>query len=204
MWKYLFIGLLAINIIIILWMFVMVGSPSQNEYPARKAPGDETEFTIISTKEDLNRLMNDYIADMSKNDQIDYAVSLQDDVELKGSIMAFGNPVSLTMNFEPVVQKNGDLLLEQKSIKLGRLSLPSRKVLDYLRDNYKLPEWVVVNPKQENVYVALTEMKTKSNFRVKVQNFDLEDNRLAFKITVPTKTFDRFANKSYSSIKALQ
>lgn len=190
-WKAMFLGLAAINLLVIIIVLVMVGLPPKQDM---SSPGDdwireETEFTIISTKKDLNQLMNSYLDDLSKKKNMEYSVSLEDDVMLQGTILAFGKEVSLTMTFEPVVQKNGDLLLKQKAIKLGRLQLPSKKVLDYLRDNYELPEWVQVEPKKEQVYVALTEMKTKSNFKVKVEKFNPEKNQFAFKITVPNKSF---------------
>lgn len=196
-WKHLFIGLLVLNLVVLVWIGILIGLPPKEKLEPQEAKeGQTTEFTIISTKQDLNRLMNSYLTDLSKNKKIDYAVSLEDDVKLQGTILAFGNQVSLTMTFEPEVQKNGDLLLKQKSVSIGRLYLPSKKVLEYLKANYNLPEWVIVEPKREEVYVALTKMKTKSNFKVKVEKFNPERNEFAFKITVPD-TFNRVAINSF-------
>ena len=51
-----------------------------------------------------------------------------------------------------------------------------------------MPEWVTVQPEEESIYVAISEMDIKSNFQVAIQSFDLEANNLAFNIKVPYKT----------------
>ncbi len=48
-----------------------------------------------------------------------------------------------------------------------------------------MPEWVTVDPANEEIYVAVTDMQIKSNFRISVEHFDLEANNLSFKIDVP-------------------
>ncbi|MMZ59125.1 hypothetical protein D1872_211450 [compost metagenome] len=52
-----------------------------------------------------------------------------------------------------------------------------------------MPEWIGVNPSQENMYVAVTKMKTKSDFKIKVKEFNLTQNQLIFTIKVPNKAF---------------
>ena len=51
-----------------------------------------------------------------------------------------------------------------------------------------VPEWVIIQPDKESVYVKVSEMNIKSNFEVGVQRFDLDDNVIAFRIKVPYET----------------
>jgi len=57
-----------------------------------------------------------------------------------------------------------------------------------LKKYLPVPEWVIIQPDKESVYVKVSEMNIKSNFEVGVQRFDLDDNVIAFRIKVPYET----------------
>lgn len=190
-WKWLFWGLALVNVAVIVWLLILVNTPTSNTQIPEGLPLQEkqAEFTVMSTKENLNQIINGYLTDVSKNSSLDYSVSLKEYVELSGTIVAFDKRIPLTMKFTPNVKKNGDLVLQQKSITLGRLQLPNKKVLSYIKDNYPMPEWIIVNPDEENIYVAITQIEPKYGLRVQADAFNLKNNKLAFKITVPHETF---------------
>ncbi|WLR50805.1 YpmS family protein [Bacillus tianshenii] len=191
-WKLLFISLGVVNLAIItLLIFLLFVPNSPARLPSGNNPeGEVAEFTISSSKQNLNQIMNNFLEELPKKKNFDYSISLKNDLELRGSIVAFEQKIPMAVTFEPVVQKNGDLVLQQKSIKLGRLQLPNKKVLEYLKDNYELPEWVVINPSEENIYIAITQMETKSNLKVEVKKFNLEKNELVFKVKIPHEAFN--------------
>ncbi|MBB6453811.1 uncharacterized protein YpmS [Salirhabdus euzebyi] len=190
-WKALFFGLMGINAVVIIWLLLLIFLPLAGEKIESKENIDkgQAEFTISSTKQNLNRLINTYLEELSEHTDIDYAISIDDSVKLIGTILAFEKDIPLTASFTPEVQENGDLNLKLQSITLGRLELPNKKVLDYVKKNYPMPEWVIVNPGDESIYAAVTEMKIRSNFNVAVESFNLKRNRLSFKLTVPNKAF---------------
>lgn len=189
-WKLSFWILLGINIAMLLWLLSLVYIPTTNpSLPHQnKMEENRAEFTVMSTKQNLNQIINSYLRELSKNKNISYSVTLDKHVQLMGSIIAFDTKIPLTMTFTPIVQKNGDLILQQKSITLGRLQLPSKKVLKYIKDNYPMPDWIIVNPNKENIYVALTTVKSKGDLSVKAKQFNLEKNNISFEITVPHET----------------
>ncbi|KGP74065.1 YpmS family protein [Pontibacillus yanchengensis] len=189
-WKWLFWLLAIINVGVIAWLVFLVYVPSNTTTIPEDDPiqGKQAEFTLQSTTNNINEIINSYLIELSKGEPLKYSVSLEDSVELRGTIIAFEKEIPLTMKFEPKVQQNGDLMLEQTSITLGRLQLPNRKVLDYIRDNYPMPDWVIVNPDEESIYVAFTKIKAKYGLKVKAKAFDLEKNQIAFKVTVPHET----------------
>lgn len=189
-WKQLFWIVAGVNagvVIGIVWL-IFLPSSDINMPPIQELNEKRSEFTVSSTKQNLNQLMNSYLKILPKNAS-SYTVSLGEDVQLQGFIDAFGKKIPLIATFEPIVQKNGDLILRQKSIMIGKLHLPKRAVLEYIRDNYHMPEWVRVNVDRENIYIAVTKMKTKSDFKIKVKEFDFKQNKLTFIILVPNKTF---------------
>src|SRR5699024_11014378 len=94
----------------------------------------------------------------------------------------------LSIHLEPLVQDNGDIVLKQRSISVGLLELPNKKIMEYIKKYLTMPDWVTVNPAEEEIYVAISDMDIKSNFRVSVEHLDLEANNIAIKIFIPYKT----------------
>src|SRR5690625_3339749 len=190
-WKYLFFGLLTVNILIFVIIISLILWPVKHEpytidYPLKEDAG--SEFTVRTTKENLNELINAYIDKFLWQTNHHYAVTLDEDVHLLGEIPVFSTTVPLSIHLEPIVQDNGDIVLRQKSISVGLLQLPNKKIMEYIKKYLTMPEWVVVQPNEESIYVAISDMDIKSNFQVAVESFDLEANNLAFKIKVPYKT----------------
>lgn len=190
-WRSAFFGLVLVNLGIILWLLALVFLPTDYTLVNvdRERTNTDAEFTIVSTKDNLEQLTNEYLNELSSQTIFNYSISLDEYVELTGNIRAFDQVIPITVELEPVVEDNGDLILEQRGISLGKLPLPSNKVLEFVKKNYDLPEWVVVNPEEENIYVALTQMETESNFQLGVERFNLKSDQLAFRIAVPKDSF---------------
>ncbi|ARI75912.1 YpmS family protein [Halobacillus mangrovi] len=195
-WRTSFWLLAFVNIGIIAWLLSLVFLPSSYTIVNvdKEKQSSDAEFTIVSTKKNLEQLANEYLSELSTQTVFDYSITLDRNVTLTGNIKAFEQTIPIKVELNPVVQENGDLILEQERISLGQLPLPNKKVLEFVKDNYNLPEWVVVNPNDENIYVGVTQMETASNFNVRVDRFNLNSNQLAFKISVPRDSF-QFAQK---------
>lgn len=190
-WKRLFFVLLTVNASIIIILLALIFWPvSQEDYPDPSKTADQksSEFTIRTTKENINELINEYLNEWLKNTNHQYSISLEDDVHLQGELPVFSTSVPLSVHLEPFVQDNGDVILKQKSISLGLLELPNKKIMEYIDKYLPTPDWVVVNPDKEEIYVAVTDIEIKSNFEMAVQHMDLESNNLAIKINVPYKS----------------
>jgi uncharacterized protein YpmS len=152
------------------------------------ASHESSEFIIRTTKKNLNELINAYMYEYLKDSKHQYRVSLEEDVHLIGELPVFSTTVPIQVHLEPIVQANGDVILKQKSISLGLMELPNKKIMEYMDKYLPFPKWVSINPEEEEIYVAVTQMDIKSNFRVSVEQMDLEANNLAFKLNVPYET----------------
>lgn len=190
-WKNLFLSLLTVNIVVLISLLTLVFWPTKDEEILMNEPFDEqdsSEFTVRTTKHNLNELVNAYIDQLLQDTKHHYQISLDDDVHLIGEVPVFSTTVPLSIHLEPIVLDHGDVVLKQKSIHVGLLKLPNKKIMEYIDKYLAMPEWVTVQPKDESIHVAVSEMDIKSNFRVAVENFDLDANNLSFKIKVPYKT----------------
>ncbi|MBW8350915.1 YpmS family protein [Bacillus sp. IITD106] len=188
-WKLLFLTLLSINILVLLALSMMLFiAADQDPIPKTNISTDNmSEFLIQTKKQDLNQLINHYIEKEGLDGPIHYRVLLTDDVELYGEVQVFSQSMYLKMTFEPEALENGDLILKQKSLSLGDVKLPVTYILKFIRDSYKLPDWVIIQPNDKQIYVSLQHMKLKSGIRVKVEDFNLVDDQIAMKMFVPVK-----------------
>ena len=190
-WGRRFFILLGINILVVLVIISFIFWPvadATRPLDEIDFENDSSEFTVRTTKENLNALINAYIAQWTSGTRQHYSVELDEDVHLMGELPVFSATVPLSIHFEPLVADNGDIILKQKSISLGLLELPNKKIMEYLGKYLPMPDWVVVNPEDEEIYIAVSQMDIKSNFRVAVDTIDLEANNLAFRISVPYGT----------------
>lgn len=191
-WKKRFIILIVINIIIIVALGMYLYSPiprTELEISSDKYKSESSsEFVVRTTKQNVNNLVNAYLDKLLKNSNQHYTINLDEDVQLFGKLPMFSSTVPLLIHFEPVVQKNGDLALHVKSISVANLKLPNKKIMKYVKKYLPVPSWVVIQPDKERVYVMVTEMDIKSNLEVGVEQFNVEENNIAFRIRIPYKT----------------
>ena len=105
-WKYLFIGLLAINVIILVTLIILINLPAKDEEIAKIDRKDQgVSFVINTNRDDLNTLISQYIEKEGLDGPVHYDVHLSDVVELYGTMPFFGRDIELKLTFVPEAQK---------------------------------------------------------------------------------------------------
>jgi len=193
-WKKLFIGLLILNITIILTLVVLLNIPAK-ETKITSEPTINDDLTSVlsveSNKDNLNELIKAYLNETLEESKYKYDVYLDEVVHLEGELPVFSTSIPLYIKLQPNVQDNGDIILKQKSIKLGLLRLPNEKILEYVEKYLPLPEWVTIDAKNEDIYVKVTEMDLENDFGVEVRDFDLEKDKIRLDFIVPHDIFKK-------------
>lgn len=186
-WKTAFFTLLIINIVIIVFLFTMVFLPAggdsltgENEVSKKS----QASLTVTANKQDLNILINDFIEKENADSPIDYKVYLNDEVELYGTLPVFDQNVEMKLTFEPKALENGDLILSQNTIHIGKLQLPSRYVMNFIKNNYHFPKWVEIFPNEKIIYIHLTDIKLKNQLHIHANTFDLKNDDISFSLLV--------------------
>src|SRR5699024_1655623 len=143
-WKKRFIILITINIVLIVLFAMFVYSPipkteleeSSQEYKSENS----SEFIVRTTKQNVNNLVNAYIDKLLANSKHDYTINLEEDIQLLRELPILSTSVPVVIHFNPVVQDNGDLVLEQKSISVGNVKLQNKKIMQYMKKYWPIPE----------------------------------------------------------------
>lgn len=187
-WKIAFLSLLTLNVVIVAILAIGFLWPIEQEpLPASSPQKEAVEFHIQSNKEDLNRVIKSFLDEQKEGGRVDYNVYLRDEVELYGDIPIFSERIDYKLTFEPEALENGNVVLRQKGIKVGRVNLPVSYVLKAARDAYDFPEWVKIMPNDEVIYISLEDMELKSNLKVRADQIDLKKDDIQFTLLMPTK-----------------
>ncbi|WP_251552339.1 YpmS family protein [Neobacillus muris] len=188
-WKIGFLVLLGVNLLVTIVVIALMLIPPKemkNDQLAAQT-SDYVSFHVNSNKSDLNKLINHYLQEESSGSAVDYRVNLGEEVELYGTLPVFNDQVNMKLTFEPEALNNGDLRLKQKSMSIGRLPLPISYVLQFIAENYQLPNGVEIKPDDQLIYVHMQQLKLKSDMKIKADKFDLKNDDIAFTILVPVK-----------------
>lgn len=167
----------------------MVSAPSdqpQKGFDSSSGSGEKhVSFDVSTNKADLNKIIHHYLVTEGFTGPIDYEVLVKDQVELYGTFPVFGQNLEMMLTFEPKALENGDLVLRQESISIGTLNLPVSYVMKVIQSNYKLPDWVSIQPNEKTIYVSLQEMELKSDIKIRANSFDLKRDDISFTLLVP-------------------
>ncbi|MBC2110756.1 YpmS family protein [Listeria innocua] len=188
-WKWICLTLISLLILLAGWLYVTVFvlSPQEEPTPSLISNKSNIEFQTSTTKSDLNQLINSYIEDFSKEQDIGYKVFVANNVNFTAEAKIFGEPVELRLKFSPKVVDNGNIELSLTDMSVGALPLPVSYVMNYVNKNYKFPEWVTVLPKKEKIYLSLDKLKLKGDTKVRADTLNLKKDDISFTLLVPVK-----------------
>ena len=195
-WKAAFLFLVAVLIGGFLLLFTRLTQERENvsqiiaENVVRE--GDPV-ITINSNKEQVNRFVDFYLADLQKDAEQQYQFVLKNEALLTGEFDLLGFPVSFYLYFDPFVMANGNIQLKAKSLSIGALGLPINQVLKMIQNNSKIPEWIDIQPKEEMIILRLDQFELKNGMFFRADKINLVDNEIQLNavsykhLTLPTK-----------------
>ncbi|WP_050615310.1 YpmS family protein [Bacillus testis] len=187
-WKISFFALAGIIALAFLILFIKIGIPKDQPLPVAESTKTSQEASSINIKADkdtLNKLIANYIRKESDPEAFKYQVILNKTIEFYTEIPVFTKDLQLKMTFKPVPLDNGNLVLKERSMELGNMNLPASYVLNFIDKQKSLPEWLMINPKKEEIYVNLHDIDLFDGAILKVDTFNLKEDDISFKLVVP-------------------
>jgi len=186
-WKISFFVLAGLVAAAFAAVIVLIGSSSDSApLPEMEAsnPADHV-LTVRATKEDFEGIANTFIRKAVKGEPLPVTMKVEDDVVLFSEMTVFSYTLPVIMHFDPIVREDGNLILKQSSMEIGQLNIPPETVLKVLRDSVKLPPWMIVRPKEEELFIDLSEIPLSGNLQVKAKTFNLAEDEIILEIIIP-------------------
>ncbi|WP_051188970.1 YpmS family protein [Ligilactobacillus ceti] len=186
-WKWAFTILVALIIasgVYVSWKVKQPNPAISQTTTSKKVTGKQAYVHVDLTKEDLNDLINQYL-DKKKTGQLKYRVLIDKSIILQGATTFFGQKVAFTVDAQPEVAPDGNLILHTKKMAVGSLGLPQKYILNYVKNNYDLKKRVQIKPDQKEIILNLNQIAAEKNLSVKCEKFDLKTNQFKFKVGLP-------------------
>ena len=186
-WKISFFVLAGLIAAAFAAVIVLIGSSAESvPLPEMKVSNQEDHIlTVRATKEDFEGIANTFIQKAVKGEPLPVTMKVEDDVVLFSEMTVFSYTLPVIMHFDPIVREDGNLILKQSSMEIGQLNIPPETVLKVLRDSVKLPPWMIVRPKEEELFIDLSAIPLSGNLQVKAKTFNLADDEIILEIIIP-------------------
>lgn len=138
----------------------------------------DASFQIEVNRMQANAIANKFLMDFQENSPVKYEFILEKQALLTGNFVFLGEDIKFYLYFTPSVLENGDLKLKASSVSVGRLEIPKSEILKYVKNNYKLPDWVEVDSVNDSVVLHLSQMQTKNGMSFTLQEIDLVNDKI--------------------------
>lgn len=148
-------------------------------------PPEGNVLTVNATKEDFQAIANTYIKKEIGGKPLPLQLTVDDQIILSSEFTLFSLNFPVKMFFEPYVEKNGNIRLEQSSVEIGPQKMEPEMILRLLRDSVELPNWMVVNPAEEEVLIQLSDIPMTSGVRVRAKELNLAEDIITLEIVIP-------------------
>jgi len=186
-WRLAFLTLLALNLAAVIAFFFYITTPADDYSAYGAVKRDQVEgnsLMVRTTKEDFEGIANTYIQKEMANSPIPLTLTVDEEVNLSTELVVFSQSLPILLKFDPFVQEDGNLLLKQQSVEIGMLNIPPESALKLLRDSVNLPDFMEVNPAQEEVLLKLTEIPLEDGISVRASSFNLKEDDIRLQVTI--------------------
>jgi uncharacterized protein YpmS len=184
-WKTAFILLCTINILMIGALFALFVLPKKTEPISIDYNDSGIKAGFEIEKRELEQLINYYIQKEYNNGPFSYEVLLNEEVEVIGQLEIFNEFIEMKMTFTPQALENGDLLLAQTSVSIGKLNLPVSYIMNFMAKTYRFPAWVKIYPAEKVIHVDLSELVLKNGAQVRAEDFNLKTGKIHLALIFP-------------------
>lgn len=187
-WKTAFIVLVALVVLCIGTLVVLLFSGGKNMAKPSAKQHNGSVVKITTSPSDFEEMANKLIGDATDGSALQAYIEVDDDVKIKSNVDALGVTVPITLDFDPEIDKSGNIILHQTNVTVGTLDLPAQTALKLLRDSNELPDWITVQPSDKTAYMDLSAVELpigSDNAHLKAEEFDLENKKIVLDVIVP-------------------
>ena len=126
-----------------------------------------------------------FLSNYQKDQDISYKFYLENEALLNGTFKVLGFPVNFYLYFDPYVMENGNVQLKAKSLSIGTLSLPIKDVMNMIKRNYKLPDWIEINTDDLTIMLRLDQFRMQNGMYIRADKIDLVNDDIRVSLYLP-------------------
>ena len=186
-WKIGFFVLAGLIAATLAYIIILFGTHAESD-PIPKAKEtvlSADHLTVKATKKDFEGIANTYIRKAMNKEPLPVTLKVAEDITLTSELTVFSYTLPVIMHFDPIVRDDGNLTLKQSTVEIGKLNLPPATILKVLKDSVELPPWMIVRPKEEEVFIDLNALPISGDLQVKAKEFNLDKDEIILEITIP-------------------
>lgn len=186
-WKVAFFLLLGTIVLSITGFFIWVTSPSEDvptQFNSTPNKPTDSVLSVEITTEDFEKIAMTYLEKELDNDSLPVEILINETIELKSELTVFGVTVPFSMEFDPIVNEQGNIHLKQTSVNIAKLNIPPITVLKLMSEAVQFPPWLVIRPNEEELFVDLSNLKLVSGAKVKAKEIDLKNDRILLEVII--------------------
>lgn len=187
-WKWAFLILLGVVLGSSIFLGTRISAnrePKFAEVPAITQRQGEPVLTINTNKEKVNQMISFFLSNYQKDQDISYKFYLENEALLNGTFKVLGFPVNFYLYFDPYVMENGNVQLKAKSLSIGTLSLPIKDVMNMIKRNYKLPDWIEINTDDLTIMLRLDQFRMQNGMYIRADKIDLVNDDIRVSLYLP-------------------
>lgn len=186
-WKFAFFALAGTLLFAILLVVFLATRPVDgvNLAESTKAESEVKGNVLVvqTTRKELESISKKYLKDAGSPLPLDFTIG--DDIQLKSTLKVFYTEIDISMNFDPIVDEKGNIILKQTGMNVGLLNIPPETTMKIMRDTVDFPSWISVNPDKAEIYIDLSRVNIASGSRIKAKELDLPKDKILLEVIVP-------------------
>ncbi|MFF6015908.1 YpmS family protein [Lysinibacillus fusiformis] len=188
-WKVAFFALAGTVLFAILLVVFLATRPVDGVDVAKRSAGESESkgnvLVVQTTTKELESISKKYLKDAAKGSPLPLDFTIGDDIQLRSTLTVFYTEIPISMNFEPIVDDKGNIILKQTGMNVGLLNIPPETTMKIMRDSVEFPSWITVNPNKAEIYIDLSRINIASGSRVRAKELDLPNDKILLEIIVP-------------------
>lgn len=171
------------------YLIILIGTPAESAPLPNDERSDQSGnyLTVNATRADFEGIANTYIKQALKKEPLPITMEVGDDIILSSELTVFSYTLPVIMHFDPVVREDGNLILKQSSVEIGQLNIPPSTVLKLLKDSVKLPPWMIVRPKEQELFIDLGALPLSDDIHVRAKTFNLAKDEIILEVSILDK-----------------
>lgn len=185
-WKWAFIILVVLIIGTAGFVAHQVSAPVETQTTTAPLKASNSSFEVKLNSAQVNALADNYLTKLQQGEKTKYQFIVgKKYATITGATNFLGFRLNFALNFIPKRLSNGNVILNAKGLSVGRLNIPIKYVMGYIKNHYKLPQWVSLNQKKRTILLDLNQYSKHRNLHYTAETIDMKQGTFKFLVTVP-------------------